>query len=113
MTTEAEPTLAGEFPPATEEQWLALVDKVLKGAPLSKLESRTPGGITVEPLYTATVRRAKPTRPVSPARRPSPAAAPRPRVKRAAGASGPRSARPHPATRTALRCASSSGVPPS
>ena len=39
MATEAEPTLAGEFPPATEEQWLALVDKVLKGAPLSKLES--------------------------------------------------------------------------
>ena len=53
MTTEAEPTLAGEFPPATEEQWLALVDKVLKGAPLSKLESRTPGGVTVSPLYTA------------------------------------------------------------
>jgi len=53
VTTEAEPTLAGEFPPATEEQWLALVDKVLKGAPLSKLESRTPGGVTVSPLYTA------------------------------------------------------------
>jgi methylmalonyl-CoA mutase len=52
VTTEVEPTLAGEFPPASEEQWLALVDKVLKGAPLSKLESRTPGGITVEPLYT-------------------------------------------------------------
>lgn len=52
MTTEAEPTLAGTFPPATEEQWLALVDKVLKGAPLSKLESLTPGGLTVEPLYT-------------------------------------------------------------
>lgn len=52
MTTEAEPTLAGAFPPATEEQWLALVDKVLKGAPLSKLRSTTPGGIVVEPLYT-------------------------------------------------------------
>ena len=52
MTTEAEPTLAGEFPPATEEQWLALVDKVLKGAPLSRLRSTTPGGIVVEPLYT-------------------------------------------------------------
>ncbi len=52
MTTEAEPTFAGEFPPATEEQWLALVDKVLKGAPLSKLRSVTPGGIVVEPLYT-------------------------------------------------------------
>ena len=53
VATEAEPTLAGEFPPATEEQWLALVDKVLKGAPLSKLQSVTPGGITVDPLYTA------------------------------------------------------------
>ncbi len=52
MTTEAEPTFAGDFPPATEEQWLALVDKVLKGAPLSKLRSTTPGGIVVEPLYT-------------------------------------------------------------
>jgi methylmalonyl-CoA mutase len=52
VTTEAEPTFAGEFPPATEEQWLALVDKVLKGAPLSKLRSVTPGGIVVEPLYT-------------------------------------------------------------
>jgi methylmalonyl-CoA mutase len=52
VTTEAEPTLAGEFPPATEEQWLALVDKVLKGAPLSKLRSLTPGGLAVEPLYT-------------------------------------------------------------
>ncbi|MEI2697368.1 MAG: methylmalonyl-CoA mutase family protein [Microthrixaceae bacterium] len=54
MTTEAEPTFAGEFPPATEEQWLALVDKVLKGAPHSKLRSVTPGGIEVEPIYTRT-----------------------------------------------------------
>ena len=52
MSTETEPSLAGGFPPATEEQWLALVDKVLKGAPLSKLASRTPGGLPVEPLYT-------------------------------------------------------------
>ncbi len=52
MTTESDLTLAGEFPAATEEQWLALVDKVLKGAPLSKLRSRTPGGLVVEPLYT-------------------------------------------------------------
>ena len=52
MTTEAEPTFAGDFPPATEEQWLALVEKVLKGAPLSKLESRTPGGLLFRPLYT-------------------------------------------------------------
>lgn len=52
MTTESEPTFAGDFPPATEEQWLALVEKVLKGAPVSKLDSRTPGGIVVHPLYT-------------------------------------------------------------
>lgn len=52
MTTEAEPTLAGAFPAATEEQWLALVDKVLKGAPLSKLRSVTPGGLVIDPLYT-------------------------------------------------------------
>lgn len=52
MATEAEPTLAGVFPAATEEQWLDLVDKVLKGAPLAKLHSRTPDGIDVAPLYT-------------------------------------------------------------
>ncbi len=52
MTTEAELTLAGEFPAATEEQWLALVDKVLKGAPFATLRSATPGGLIVEPLYT-------------------------------------------------------------
>jgi len=52
VSSEAEPTLAGGFPPATEEQWLALVDKVLKGAPVAKLASRTPGGLPVEPLYT-------------------------------------------------------------
>ncbi len=52
MPSEAEPALAAEFPPATEEQWLALVDKVLKGAPISRLESTTPGGISIHPLYT-------------------------------------------------------------
>jgi len=52
VTTEADLTLAGEFPSATEEQWLSLVDKVLKGAPLSELRSATPGGLVVEPLYT-------------------------------------------------------------
>lgn len=52
MPTEAEPTLAGVFPPASEQQWLELVDKVLKGAPRSKLHSTTPDGIDVAPLYT-------------------------------------------------------------
>lgn len=52
MSTEAEPTFAGGFPPATEEHWLALVDKVLKGAPRTKLTSRTADGLGIEPLYT-------------------------------------------------------------
>ncbi len=52
MSTEAEPTLAGDFPPATEQAWLALVEKVLKGAPVEKLRSRTPAGIDIEPIYT-------------------------------------------------------------
>lgn len=52
MPSEAEPALAAEFPSATKEEWLALVDKVLKGAPLSRLESKTLGGLAVHPLYT-------------------------------------------------------------
>jgi methylmalonyl-CoA mutase len=52
VATEAEPTLAGVFTPATEEQWLTLVDKVLKGAPRTKLHSSTPDRIDVAPLYT-------------------------------------------------------------
>ena len=52
MSTESEESLVGRFDPPTEEQWLALVDKVLKGAPRSRLRSRTPGGLVVEPLYT-------------------------------------------------------------
>lgn len=53
MSAEADLHLADAFPPATEEHWLALVDKVLKGKPLSTLESATPGGVVIEPLYTA------------------------------------------------------------
>lgn len=45
--------LAAGFVEPTEAEWLELVDKVLKGAPLAKLDSLTPGGITVHPLYTA------------------------------------------------------------
>ena len=51
----AEPTataLAGGFEPADEDAWLAAVDKVLKGAPFTKLVSTTADGITVQPLYT-------------------------------------------------------------
>ncbi|MFZ5689979.1 MAG: methylmalonyl-CoA mutase family protein [Pseudomonadota bacterium] len=44
--------LASEFPPATREQWLKLVDGVLKGAPFEKkLVNATYDGIRIEPLY--------------------------------------------------------------
>jgi methylmalonyl-CoA mutase len=44
-------TLAGEFPPATRDQWLKLVDGVLKGASFDKLVHKTRDGISIEPLY--------------------------------------------------------------
>ena len=45
--------LASEFPKATHEMWLKLVDKVLNGAPFDKkLISRTYDGIALQPLYT-------------------------------------------------------------
>jgi methylmalonyl-CoA mutase len=44
--------LAGEFPAATREQWLALVAGVLKGAPFERrLVSKTYDGLAIEPLY--------------------------------------------------------------
>ncbi len=46
------PALASEFPPATETQWRAAVDAVLKGKPFDKtLVNRTADGIAVQPLY--------------------------------------------------------------
>jgi methylmalonyl-CoA mutase len=43
---------AAEFPAATREQWLKLVDGVLKGAPFDKrLLGRTYDGLTIQPLY--------------------------------------------------------------
>lgn len=40
------------FPPATRDDWMKLVDKVLKGADFEKkLVSRTYDGIRIEPLY--------------------------------------------------------------
>ena len=45
---------AAEFPPVTREQWLAVVEKALKGAPFEKrLVTRLYEGIAVQPLYTA------------------------------------------------------------
>lgn len=50
--------LGAEFPAATRDQWLKLVDGVLKGAPFDKkLVSRTYDGLSIEPLY-APVRNA-------------------------------------------------------
>lgn len=44
--------LAADFPAATRDQWLALVDKALKGAPFEKkLVGRTYDGLRIEPLY--------------------------------------------------------------
>src|SRR5580698_6363002 len=47
-------TFAAAFPPAGVEQWRAIVDKALKGAPFEKrLVTRLYEGIAVQPLYTA------------------------------------------------------------
>jgi methylmalonyl-CoA mutase len=51
MTDVQDPKSPAEFAPATEQAWRGLVDKVLKGAPFAKLESRTHDGFTIEPLY--------------------------------------------------------------
>ena len=43
--------LAAEFPPATREAWLKLVDGVLKGAPFERLVGKTYDGVKIEPIY--------------------------------------------------------------
>jgi methylmalonyl-CoA mutase len=43
--------LAGEFPPATREAWLKLVDGVLKGGSFERLTSKTADGVAIQPLY--------------------------------------------------------------
>lgn len=44
--------LAADFPPARREDWLQLVERVLKGAPFDReLVARTHDGLTVQPLY--------------------------------------------------------------
>ena len=53
MTLTAD-RLANEFPPVSREDWLKLVDGVLKGQPFDKrLVRRTADGIALQPLYTA------------------------------------------------------------
>ncbi|MCB9960346.1 MAG: methylmalonyl-CoA mutase small subunit [Rhodospirillaceae bacterium] len=45
--------LGGEFAPVSYEDWVAEVEKVLKGAPFDKkMLHRTYDGITVQPIYT-------------------------------------------------------------
>jgi methylmalonyl-CoA mutase len=51
MTDAQNSKSPAEFPPATAQAWRGMVDAVLKGAPFSKLESRTHDGLTIEPLY--------------------------------------------------------------
>ena len=52
MTDEL--TLAAEFPAPTRDQWLALVDSVLKGADFNRrLVTTTADGIAIQPLYVA------------------------------------------------------------
>ena len=47
-------TLAGEFATPTREQWMELVDGVLKGASFDqKLVTHTLDGVSIQPLYTA------------------------------------------------------------
>ncbi len=53
--------LAADFPPATREQWLGLVTRVLKGAPLDrKLVSKTYDGLTIQPLYPSSAQESAP-----------------------------------------------------
>jgi methylmalonyl-CoA mutase len=54
--------LAAEFPPASREDWLALVEKTLKGAPFDKkLVAKTYDGLKLQPLY----ERAQHTQPIA------------------------------------------------
>jgi methylmalonyl-CoA mutase len=41
------------FPPVSKSDWLAKVEADLKGTSPDRLRSTTPGGLDIEPLYTA------------------------------------------------------------
>lgn len=43
--------IANAFPPISDAQWRAMVDKALKGAPFERLVSCTNDGIDIQPLY--------------------------------------------------------------
>ena len=52
----------GDFKPATEADWRALVDKTLGEAPFSSLEKLTVEGLAIEPLYAQAPASAAPAR---------------------------------------------------
>jgi methylmalonyl-CoA mutase len=57
MSHSEELAFASDFPAATREHWLKLVNGVLKGAPFEKrLVSRTYDGLTIQPLYPRCAR---------------------------------------------------------
>jgi methylmalonyl-CoA mutase len=47
----ADTRLFPEFPPITKQQWLAEIEKDLKGKPYDTLRHTTPEGISLEPFY--------------------------------------------------------------
>ena len=51
MTDPETLSLAGDFAPATRDDWRKLVEAVLKGAPFQRLESKTYDGLSIAPLY--------------------------------------------------------------
>lgn len=54
MAADDDLKLAREFPQATGDDWMKLVDGVLKGAPFDKLVGKTYDGLRIEPLYART-----------------------------------------------------------
>jgi methylmalonyl-CoA mutase len=44
-------SLGADFPPASREDWLKLVEAALKGAPVEKLSARTYDDLRLQPLY--------------------------------------------------------------
>src|SRR5690606_9055982 len=49
---DAPAPLAAGFSPASQADWLALVEKTLAGKPLDGLTRITPEGVEIRPLYT-------------------------------------------------------------
>lgn len=56
------PTLAAEFPAATRDAWLTLVEAALKGQRFERLVSRTYDGLSIQPLYAKGEGAAQPLR---------------------------------------------------